>query len=168
MISCTEETFAAALPDIKDLVDEHWAEVGSFADKFRRDIDYLAYQKLEDDGRLLMVTMREVGVLLGYFIGATGLDLHRVSLTDPPHRVVMLSALVYYIAPHRRGYGRVLLRAYEHYARARGVQISNIRAKPGMNAADAFLSKMGYEVSEVNMTRLIGEAAHAGKRSAVD
>lgn len=158
------ESFAAALPAIIPLIDPHWDEVGSYKDEFRRDIDYDAYVRLEREGRLLTVTGREDGALVGYFIGALGLDMHRVSLADPPVRAKVFSALVYYIRPESRGHARTLIRAMEREAERVAVQIVNIRVKPGLNAADAFLDLLGYRTVEVTKTRLIGDAAHARER----
>lgn len=164
------ETFADALNDIVLLIDPHWDEVGSFKEEFDRQIDFPAYRALEASGRLLTVTARvSNNELVGYFIGVLGNDLHRVTKTTPPRHVGTISALVYYMAPPNRGYGRSFIRAVEGFAAAKGVLISSIRAKPEMNAAGAFLSKIGYEVQEVVYTRLIGDAADAGRsRSGVD
>lgn len=158
------ESFREALPDILPLIDPHWDEVGSFKDEFRRSIDYATYEKHERDGRLLTVTGREDGRLIGYFIGVLGLDLHRVSLTDPPVRAKVFSALVYYVRPESRGHARSLVKALEHEAERVAVQIVNIRVKPGLNRADAFLTALGYHPIETTYTRLIGDAANARER----
>lgn len=158
------EPFVAALPDILPLIDPHWEEVGSFRDEFDRFIDFAAYEKIENEGRLLTVTARDDAALIGYFIGVLGFDLHRVTKSDPPRRVKVCSALVYYIAPERRGHARSLIREVERQAAALGVQIVNIRVKPDLNAADAFLDLLGYRTVEVTKTRLIGDAAHARER----
>ena len=166
-ITLQAEPFSAALPDIGPLIDAHWEEVGSFKDRFRRQIDIPAYVELERQSRLLTVTARSDGVLFGYFVGVTGRDLHRVTLTDPPRRVPVCSWLVYYIMPEKRGYAPLLARAAERAAATSlGTPlIINTRVKPGMNGADAFFAKLGYKDSEKTMTRIIGDAADAGSRS---
>jgi hypothetical protein len=158
------ESFTSALPDIMPLIDPHWEEVGSYKDEFRRDINYAAYAELEKAGKLLTVTAREDGRFIGYFIGVLGFDLHRVSLSDPPVRAKVYTALVYYVRPESRGHARSLTRAMEREAEKVAVQIVNIRVKPELNAADAFFTMMGYNVTEVTRTRLIGDAAHARER----
>ncbi len=158
-VICRVQRFAEALPEILPLIDPHWAEVGSFKDQFRQDINFLAYQQLDVDGRLLTVTARQNSQLIGYFIGGTGFDVHRVTLSEPSTRVKMLTALVYYVCPEKRGHAPTLIRAVEREAEALGVQVINVRVKPGLNAAEAFFDRMGYSTVEITKTRLIGEAA---------
>ncbi len=76
----------------------------------------------------------------------------------------MFSALVYYVRPENRGHARSLFRAMEREAERVAVQIVNIRVKPGLNSADAFLTLLGYSPVETTYTRLIGDAAHARER----
>lgn len=166
-VSCQVEPFPDVVVEIAQLVEPHWEEVGSLKDVFQRSIDYAAYHKMHQAERLMTVTARDDGRMVGYVVGVLGNDLHRVTHEDPPHRVITMSMLVYYILPTHRGHARALIRTTEAFAWARGVQIMNTRVKPGLNAADAFFAKMGYEPIEVCMTRLIGAAAHARDRSRV-
>lgn len=160
-VTCRVEPFPAAIRDIIPLINPHWAEVGSFKDEFDRHIDYEAYWKLDRERRLLTVTARQDDAMIGYFVGVTGTDLHRVTKSDPPARVGVLSALVYYMLPAKRGYARMLMNAVEREAAALGIQVVNIRVKPGLNAADAFFDALGYGIAEITRTKLIGTAAHA-------
>jgi GNAT superfamily N-acetyltransferase len=161
MIRCRVTTFDEALPEIEGVLDAHWQEVGSYRDHFTRCIHYEEYRMLAAAGRLLtVVASNEAGGFAGYFIGVLGRDLHRNSLAKPEERVVTLGALVYYMRPEYRGHARTLIRFVERYAVERyGAQIINIRVKTEANAADAFLTLLGYRISEVNYTRLIGEAS---------
>lgn len=165
-VTCQVEDFVAALPEIMPLIDPHWAEVGSFRDEFTREIDYSAYAKMAAEGRLLTVTARDEGVMIGYFIGVTGLDLHRVTKSEPPQRVRVLSALVYFMLPERRGHARALIGEIERQSSDRGILIVNIRVKPGLNAADAFFDRLGYGVMEITRTKLIGHDANARSKMA--
>ena len=166
-VTCQVEKFADVVHEIAQLVDPHWQEVGSYRENFDRSIDYGAYHKLEREGRLLTITARDDGELVGYIVGVLGIDLHRVTKDDPPRRVGVFSHLVYYMIPEKRGYARSLIRAAEEAAEVRGVQIVNTRIKPGANRADAFFAKIGYTTVEVTMTRLIGDAANARSRAKV-
>jgi GNAT superfamily N-acetyltransferase len=167
-IYCQVEPFSDALTDIVPLIDEHWREVGSFTDRFARRIHFEDYRQLERQSRLLTVTARDQGCLVGYFVGALGLDLHRVTLEEPHRRVPMLSALVYYLQPSHRGHARSLIGAIEREAAARAeVRIVNIRVKPGMNGAADFLAALGYTPVEVTFTKVLKESEHANARSTV-
>jgi GNAT superfamily N-acetyltransferase len=167
-IFCQVEPFSDALTDIVPLIDEHWREVGSFTDRFARRIHFEDYRQLDEHSRLLTVTARDQGRLVGYFVGALGLDLHRVTLTEPHCRVPVLSALVYYVSPAQRGHARSLIRTIEREATARaGVRIVNIRIKPGMNGAGEFLAALGYTPVEVTFTKVLKESEHANARSTV-
>jgi GNAT superfamily N-acetyltransferase len=166
-VSCQVEPFSQALNNIVPLIDEHWREVGSFSDRFARHIHFEDYHKADRDGKLLTVTARDNGKLVGYFVGVFSLDLHRVTFGEGK-RIAVLSALVYYLHPDYRGYGRSLIRTTEREAERVGVQIISIRVKPGMNGAGEFLTAMRYSITETTYSRVIGEASDAGKRSAVD
>lgn len=159
------ERFDDALPDIERLIEPHWQEVGSFKNEFARQINFHAYRGLEGEKRLLTMTgrAREDGALAAYYIGVLSNDLHRVTRTTPPRHVGVCTAVVYYVCPEYRGYGRSFIRAVEREAAARGCSISSIRVKPGMNRADEFLAAIGYSETERVMTRLIGDAADARK-----
>jgi GNAT superfamily N-acetyltransferase len=159
------ERFDDALPDIEKLIPAHWAEVGSFKDEFARQIDYWEYRRIEDAGKLMVVTARhaETKELAAYYVGILGNDSHRVTRTNPPMHVGIASARVYYVRPEYRGYARGFIRAIEREAAARGCSISSIRVKRGMNRADEFLAAIGYTETETTYSRLIGDAADASR-----
>jgi hypothetical protein len=155
-ITCQVEGFADALADIAQHIDSHWAEVGSFKDQFRREIDYAAYHRLEEAGRLLTVTMRENGALIGYVVGALGQDFHRVTLDDPARRLAAFSALVNYIIPSRRGHARGMTLAVERYVLARTSQVTTISYRTKrVNGAAEFLRAIGYEEMETTHTKIV-------------
>jgi hypothetical protein len=150
------ERFADAVADISRHVDAHWEEVGSFKEQFQRQIDYGPYHKLEREGRLLTVTMRENGALIGYVVGVLGQDFHRVTLDDPPRRVAAFSALVNYIIPSRRGYARPMTLAVEREVLRRTGLVTTISYRTKrVNGAAEFLRATGYEEMETTHTKVV-------------
>ena len=156
------ETFRAALPEGEKFIAPQWEEVGSFRDQFDRQVDFQTYFKLEAEGRLLSVTARTGdGTMVGYFVGSVARDLHRITRTNPPERVGVCAALIYWMDPAYRGYGRSFIRACERFAVDRGCSIMNIRVKDGRNGAREFLAALKYVAEETAMVRVIGPAADA-------
>lgn len=155
-VTCQCELFSDALVDITPLIDDHWEEVGSFRDEFMRHIDFTAYLNLEKAGRLLTVTAREDGRLVGYVVGALTFDLHRVTTEYPYRRVGAFSALVNFMVPGKRGYARLLTRAVEeavaaHYGHPATVSYRTKR----VNAAGRFFEAVGYQEMETTYTKIV-------------
>lgn len=111
------ESFSKAWPDGQKLLPAHWQEVEEDRDQFPLDPHLANYEKLEADGRMIVVTVRNAGTLVGY-LGAV-LSLH-------PHTRTSLTAHValFYLTPEwRKGwFGVELLRYAETVLRKNGVQ----------------------------------------------
>jgi hypothetical protein len=150
------ERFVDIEKEIDRLVPEHWAEVGSLADRFRRVVNWPAYEKLEAEDRLLTLTARDGTRLVGYVVGVIGLDLHRVTNDSPSLRVAAFSALVNYLQPPYRGYARSMTLAVEREVLARTKRVTTIsyRTKKA-NRAGAFFTAMGYSEMETTHTKIV-------------
>ena len=157
-VTCQVEPFAEFVEELKALVDGHWDEVGSFKE-FQRVIDYPRYQGMDDEGKLLNVTLRdEAGQLVGYIIGAVGQDIHRATWDSPPQYLRITTGLVHYVKPTHRGYARTLYLGFERAALARGISIVSHRVKPQANKAGDFLAALGYGVEEIGYAKIIRPA----------
>ena len=84
MIAIGEEPWKRALPEIMTLHVAHHAELADEADRRRMplDMDWPAYQALDDQGKLLLITAREPAsnghgaVLVGYVIAFVMTHMH--------------------------------------------------------------------------------------------
>lgn len=64
----TEEMDESLVLEIKDLLKIHWEEIAMYKDKVVFDPDYDLYYKLNEDKKLLTITVRDEGRLVGYFL----------------------------------------------------------------------------------------------------
>lgn len=111
------EPFMQGVEELKPLLPGHWEELALNQDKTPLDPQWEVYAQREAAGQLLYVTLRQAGVLKGYFIGFIAPGLHyRQCLT--------LTMDIYYTTPDVRGgtAGLRLMRAVMKEAKRRGVQ----------------------------------------------
>jgi len=54
--------------EIKVLLDLHWEEVAMYKDKIEFNPDFDAYFKMDEAGRLQIVTVRDNSLIIGYYI----------------------------------------------------------------------------------------------------
>ena len=76
MLSYSRETVAQAKPGVAALISEHWDEVGSIKDARQLDPDYEAFEALEKQGKLHILTARNDGVMVGYAVSVIHQQLH--------------------------------------------------------------------------------------------
>jgi hypothetical protein len=125
MITAQEESLAMALPEIQGLLQQHYEELSMHVGRFPWVCNFQEYFRREANGQLLIITLREDGRLMGYFVGFVMTGLHyQTCLT--------LTMDVFYIQPGRRNVGAgafKLFRRAEKSAKARGVQLINYGSK---------------------------------------
>ena len=110
------EPFMAQVEELKMLLPGHWEELALNKDRTPLDPQWEAYAQREAKGELLYLTLRQSGMLKGYFIGFIAPGLHyRQCLT--------LTMDIYYTTPDVRGgtAGLRLMRAVMKEAKRRGV-----------------------------------------------
>lgn len=130
----------------------HWAEVAMDQDTIPLDLDLEAYATLEQQGKLHLVTLRDFGLVVGYFLGICGSHLHyRTTLhchTD-----------VYYLSlPYRRGFtASRFFRFVEETLRERGVKKWMLGTKvytPRLDMTKLF-ERLGHRKTEQLLTKLL-------------
>lgn len=72
-----QESWAGALSELNGLFPLHWTEVQS---TIPLEMNYAAYRSLEAAGRLVLVTLRDGGALVGYWTCVLAPFLHSRSL----------------------------------------------------------------------------------------
>jgi GNAT superfamily N-acetyltransferase len=110
------EDFFAALPEMLPMLPQHWRELALDKEQIPLDPRWGDYRALYDQGKLLLVTLRERGQLVGYCWLIVAPGLHYGSTL---HATVD----IFWVAPSHRGRmgGRRLFRAVEAELRRRGV-----------------------------------------------
>ncbi len=143
------ESWGVFAPDAAPLWPAHWKEVARDRDAIKLKPDVRQYEQLEREGALHIVTARELGTVVGYWIGIVRPHLHYVdsltAFTD-----------IYYLSPtHRRnGTGRTLFAEVERSLKDRGVQRIFTATKVHLDHSALFES-LGYNRVETVFSKLL-------------
>lgn len=117
MLTFQEEKFAPFFADGQELFPLHHRELALNQDKIQMDLDADAYQRLEDAGRLFVLTARVDGKLVGYLV-AFPVPNHLHYKSAGP----MCLTDMYFVLPEwRNGVGVKLFTEFEKRMRTRGV-----------------------------------------------
>lgn len=142
MITFHVESLTEHLEEMKPLFPEHFEELALNKDKVPLDPQYDIYLERDKRGEVLFVAGRELGGLIGYFVGFVAPGLHyRTCLT--------LTMDIFYIHPEYRGRdaGFRLFKTVEAEAKRRGVQRMFAGSKLHKDASWLF-ERLGYEECE--------------------
>lgn len=150
MITAQVERLTERLEEMKPLFPMHWAELALNQDKVPLDPQYDIYLARDERGEVLFVTLREAGVLVGYFVGFVAPGLH--------YRTCLTCTMdIFYVHPDKRGRcGLMLFRAVEAEAKRRGVQRWFVGSKCHADASWLF-ERLGFEKVEVYYSKWLGE-----------
>lgn len=96
MITYQVENVFQCIDEIKPLNYAHWKEIAHHQDTRPLDPDYDKYYQLELCGMLRIFTMRDEGVLTGYYISMVCKHAHYQSCTTALNDIL-------YVAPEYRG-----------------------------------------------------------------
>ena len=152
MITAHVESITDCYEEIKRLLPLHWEELALNKDKVPLDPQYEIYLDRDARGEVLFVTLRELGKMVGYFIGFVAPGLHyRTCLT--------LTMDIFYVHPEKRGRcGIALFRAVEAEAKRRGVKRWFAGSKCHADASWLF-EHLEFERVEVYYSKWIGGEA---------
>lgn len=151
MITAQVEPYMDCLPELMACYDQHWEELALNKDKVPLAPQYDVYEARDDAGQLMLVTLRDTGRLVGYFIGFIAPGLHyKTCLT--------LTMDIFWTHPDVRGgfAGVKLFRAVEKDARRRGVHRIFYGSKMHKDASRLF-EFLKMEPVEMYYTKWIGD-----------
>lgn len=151
MITVQVEPFPAFLDEVKPLLPRHWEELALHKDRVPLDPQYETYLERDRAGAVLVMTVREDALLVGYFVGFVTPGLHyQTCLT--------LTMDIFWVAPEARGagVGYDLFREVEKEARRRGVQRMFVGSKLHKDASWLF-ERLGYEEVERYYSQWLGD-----------
>lgn len=152
MITVQHECFEDTLEELKDLLPLHWRELAMDQDKVPLVPNFGIYFAHERAGQLIFTTLREDGVLNGYFIGFIMPGLHYSTCLD-------CKMDIFFIHPSARGSGLPglkLFRAVEKELKRRGVKRWYVGAKLKADASPLF-KRLGFEPIEIFHSKYIGD-----------
>jgi GNAT superfamily N-acetyltransferase len=152
-LTAKPEPYAECLPELKRVYPQHWQEL-AVSDDIPLKPQYEAYRRMDAQGQLLLVTLRDTdGSLAGYFLGFLLRELHYKTC---------LSCLgdIFYILPRYRGgfAGLKLFRAVEKELKRLGVQRWHVTSKLTNAAGDdkdssPLLRRMKFTAVEVHYSK---------------
>jgi hypothetical protein len=142
------ECFAAILPELHPLHVDHYAETERHRHGIALDPDYPALIDLERAGRLLQVTCRHQGTLVGHI----RMFLHRSTHTQ----TLFAEEDTLYLAPAHRG-GMTAIRMIEYVEKCLSMLgVREIRANSKLsNRADVLLKRRGYQPVALQFVKLL-------------
>ncbi len=151
MLTAQIESFMGCLDELKPMFPEHHKELGLFQDRMPLDPNYAVYDEAEKLGRLLFVTVREAGELIGYWISFISPSLH--------YQSTLSNQLdIYWVRPDHRGKhaGFALADLVKTESIRRGVKIWYVGSK-NHKPSEWFFQRLGFEPCEAYYVQWIGE-----------
>ena len=151
MITAQVEDWKPFIQEAQPLLPLHWEELALNKDKVPLDPQYDIYEARDDAGQVMVVTLREAGRLVGYFIGFVAPGLHyKTCLT--------LTMDIFWTHPDiRNGFGGVkLFRLVEKEAKRRGVHSMFYGSKAFKDASRLF-EFLKMDPVEMYYTKWIGD-----------
>ena len=153
MITAQVEPYAACLAELVEIYPQHWDEIALDRDKPEAALDPMweVYAQRDADGQLLLVTLRDTGALVGYFLGFVAPGLHY-------RRCLTYHMDIFYVVKRVRGRlgGKRLVRAVIAECRRRGVKRMFAGEKLHKPSGRLFKA-MGFEPVEMTHSLWIGD-----------
>ena len=153
-ITIQKESFTEIMDELPPIFEEHWLEVAMDHKFIELDPDWQRYMQMEAQGMLHMMTVRDEGILVGYFVNIVLTHLHyRKSLTA-------FSDILYLLPDYRTSgkglssTGYRLLRATEKMLKGLGVQKSYLMTKNYI-PLNMLTKRLKYRLSEKVYTKLL-------------
>lgn len=149
MITAQVESFMETLEETKPMFPIHWEELALNKDEVPLDPQYDVYEARENAGELLFVTLREEGIIVGYFIGFISPALH--------YKTCLTCIMdIFYVHPDHRGSnaGFLLFTFLEGELKKRGVDRVYVGSKCHLDASFLF-ERLGYDRVEVYYQKML-------------
>lgn len=155
MLTAQLEPWPSFIKEAQPLLPLHWEELALNKDHVPLDPLYELYDARHANGEVMVITLRDAGELVGYFIGFVAPGMHyRTCLT--------LTMDIFFVHPSRRdgSAGVKLFRAVEAEARRRGVQRMYVGSKCHKDASRLF-ERLGFDEVERYYSKWIGASSVA-------
>lgn len=149
MITFKKESFTQLMEELPPLFHEHWLEVARDKKAIPLDMDWKRYIEMDAMGQLHTMTVREDGILVGYFVAIVWTHLHyKTSLTA-------WSDIFYLHPAYRSGWtGYKLFVHVEAMLKTLGVQKSYVMTKAHL-PINIIMKRLKYRLVERVFTKLL-------------
>ena len=139
----------ALFEEVKPLLYEQWREIANYQDEIPLDVDYDFYRKMEAQKKLVWLTARLDGELIGYSV---------FILIRHPHyqsTVFAMNDVIFVRMTHRKSRtGLALIRESERRLKALGARKISWHVKLS-NDLQRILAAKGYATDEISMGKLL-------------
>lgn len=144
------ESVELAQPDCNKLIQLHWKEIANWKGEVPLEPRWEEIHALERDGRIVLLTLRENGELIGYSMFVLNIHLHYRSLTVATNDVL-------FVRPDKRKsrLGLRLIKESEKYVKEIGANKITWHMKPFKSFGD-ILEKLGYTHEELIYGKYLG------------
>jgi hypothetical protein len=149
MTTIQVERWTTFYPDGKEIFPIHWEELALHREEIPLSIDEKKYEALDAQDILLILTARDQGALVGYFLWFLMPHGHYLS-----SGVMGLTDMYYVLPEYRHGTGAKLFIASERELRNRGAIKAITSCKVHENHT-LFLECMGWELSDYTFVKLL-------------
>lgn len=132
-----------------DVVRKHYDEIAQFKDVQKLDPDFEAYDRMEQAGKLWVMTARKDGALVGYIVMFLANDLHYRNL-------LRATEDIHFILPeHRKGLtGYRMLALARDAMKAKGAHTITFRTK-AENSHGVLLERLGGVLHDLVYTIVV-------------
>lgn len=151
MLTAQVEPFPPFLEEVKPLLDHHYEELALNKDKVPLSPQYDEYLSRDARGMILLVTLRDAGELVGYFVGFVAPGLHYSTC-------LTLHLDIFWVRPDKRNgtAGLKLFKKVEQEAHRRGVNRMFVGSKVHQDASRLF-EALGYTHVEKTYSMWLGD-----------
>lgn len=151
MITAQVESFTERVSELKRLFPLHWEKLALDRDSIPLDMRYDVYAALEEAGELMLVTLRDRGRLVGYWVAVIAPGLHYQGCLTATMDIWNL------LPDYENGVAAmILMRAVEKEYRRRGVQRALAGEKLHRPCGRLYRA-FGYEPVETYYSKLMGD-----------
>lgn len=151
MITCQLENLTEKLEELKPLFPLHYEELALNKEQVPLSPQYDIYLKRDAMGEVVFIAMRELGELIGYFVGFVAPGLH--------YKTCLTCTMdIFYVRPDKRNgsAGIRLFKSVEIELRKRGVQRWFVGSKCHKDAS-ALFERLGFNRVEAFYSKWLGE-----------
>jgi L-amino acid N-acyltransferase YncA len=118
------ESVKAVRHEVIPLIEQHYQEIAQFKEVQKLDPDWEAYGRLEDQGKLWVLTARSDGNLVGYIVMLLTRDMHYRNLLKATEDIHFL------LPQYRKGMtGYRMLAMMKRAMKEKGAHMINVRTK---------------------------------------
>lgn len=145
----------ALAKELQPLLEKHWREIANYQSVIPLAVNWDVYRQADAGGKLAVLVAREGDIMIGYSVFMLVRGAHYRS------SLFAMNDVIYVLPEYRHGRtGLALIKESEKLLRAKGcVKISwhvkERNADGTTNPLGAILRKLGYDVEEICMGKLL-------------